>query len=119
MGVFNKLPVVVLPILIGFLVKFYWDISKPLPPPQFDVNQYWGAGDAKNYREDKSIRPFEILYPEKVKNEILMEFVNENSFLIIFDGTFVENFPIFIFHCCKFEFSTFGTFNIKCFSGIF
>jgi len=31
-----------------------------------DLNEYWGRGDARNYKEDKTIKPFKISYSAEV-----------------------------------------------------
>lgn len=66
MGFFGKLQYILLTIFIAFLIKKYFDISKPLPPPKFNINQYWGPGHGANYKEDTSIKPFKISYSERV-----------------------------------------------------
>jgi hypothetical protein len=35
-----------------------------------DLNEYWGRGDAKNYKEDKTIKPFKISYSAEVSTRI-------------------------------------------------
>ena len=31
-----------------------------------DLNEYWGRGDVKNYKEDTTIKPFKISYSAEV-----------------------------------------------------
>jgi len=31
-----------------------------------DLNEYWGRGDVKNYKEDTAIKPFKISYSAEV-----------------------------------------------------
>ncbi|XP_055544373.1 juvenile hormone epoxide hydrolase 1-like isoform X2 [Wyeomyia smithii] len=42
---------------------YYRNLTAPLPlPPLNQLEQYWGPGDAKNYKEDTAIKPFKINY---------------------------------------------------------
>lgn len=34
--------------------------------PLVDLNEYWGRGDSKSYKEDKTIKPFKISYSAEV-----------------------------------------------------
>lgn len=57
-------------IVAGLVYLKYKNISSPLPPPKFDVNAYWGPGKKESYKEDKSVKPFKISYPEETINEL-------------------------------------------------
>lgn len=35
-----------------------------------DVDEFWGRGDAKNYKQDKAIKPFKIAYSADVSCQI-------------------------------------------------
>lgn len=48
----------------------YKNLSTPLPPPKFDVNNYWGPGKKESYKEDKTIKSFKIDFSDKVINEL-------------------------------------------------
>lgn len=45
-----------------------------------DLNEYWGKGSAKAYKEDKTIKPFKISYSPEVSlagadiNEYLLKY---------------------------------------------
>lgn len=38
-----------------------------------DLKEYWGRGDIKNYKEDKTIKPFKISYSAEVGRNILLK----------------------------------------------
>ncbi|XP_058058591.1 juvenile hormone epoxide hydrolase 1-like [Anopheles bellator] len=44
----------------------YCDLTKPLPVPQLNLDEYWGPGEAAKYREDTQIRPFDVSYNASV-----------------------------------------------------
>ena len=52
--------VVLFSILIGIGYHKFDELTRPLPLPSFNFNKYWGPGDAANYKEDKTIKPFQI-----------------------------------------------------------
>lgn len=66
MGFCTKLifALIVVAIALGF--QAYRDFSKPLPKPDLDLNEFWGKGDSKKYKEDKTIKPFKISYSAEV-----------------------------------------------------
>lgn len=66
----TQITLVVFAIAIGVGYMKYKSVTSPLPIPKFDANAYWGPGKKESYKEDKSIKPFKIDYPEKVINEI-------------------------------------------------
>lgn len=35
-----------------------------------DVDEFWGRGDAKNYKQDKAIKPFKIAYSADVSFQL-------------------------------------------------
>jgi juvenile hormone epoxide hydrolase len=54
-------------LVVAFCYQQYRKISKNLPRPDFDLNEYWGKGDVKNYKEKSEILPFKISYSAEVK----------------------------------------------------
>jgi juvenile hormone epoxide hydrolase len=70
MGLFNKLYIVIVTIVVLLAAKFYHDISKPFPVPKVDINQYWGPGNGKGYKVDPAIKPFQISYSQRVRKLI-------------------------------------------------
>lgn len=66
MGVVSNILYSVLALAIAFSYQTYRDLTKPYPIPETDLNEYWGRGDAKNYKEDKTIKPFKISYSAEV-----------------------------------------------------
>lgn len=67
MGLFKKLSVFCVPLAIVLFAKVLWDITKPLAIPDFNVNQYWGDGDGKLYKENVAVKPFKVSYSEHVR----------------------------------------------------
>lgn len=41
-------------------------LSRFLVSTRADLNEFWGRGDGKNYKEDKTIKPFKISYSTEV-----------------------------------------------------
>ncbi|XP_055917183.1 juvenile hormone epoxide hydrolase 2-like [Eupeodes corollae] len=64
MGFLARVLFVVLSLGTAVIYQNYKNISRPIPPPAFDVNAYWGPGPASAYKEDPSIKPFSIKYTE-------------------------------------------------------
>lgn len=54
-------------LLVALLYQQYVKLSKNLPRPDFDLAEYWGKGDKKDYQEDRSIRPFKVSYSSEVR----------------------------------------------------
>lgn len=61
---------ILLAISIAGIAYVYLKLTKSLPAPDLDFNQYWGQGDEANYKEDTSIKPQEIFYEEKTINRL-------------------------------------------------
>ncbi|KAL7031273.1 hypothetical protein ACKWTF_006950 [Chironomus riparius] len=66
MGFLQNILYSALALAIAFSYQTYRDISKPYPIPELDLNEYWGRGDVKNYKEDTTIKPFKISYSAEV-----------------------------------------------------
>lgn len=47
-------------VFIGIGYHKFNELTRPLPLPSFNTNKYWGPGDSTKYKEDKTIKPFEI-----------------------------------------------------------
>lgn len=62
-----KIVIGILCVIVGVGYRIYVKISKNLPKPTFDLKEFWGKGDVKNYKEDDSIKPFTISYSNEVK----------------------------------------------------
>lgn len=58
-------------VLIGYGYLKFDEVTRPLPLPKFDTNKYWGPGDAANYKEDKTIKPFTIKIKPEVSRQML------------------------------------------------
>lgn len=51
-------------ISIAGIAYTYYILTKPLPAPDLDFNEYWGRGDGIQYKVDTAIKPQEIYYEE-------------------------------------------------------
>lgn len=59
-----------LALLIAGIAYGYLKLTKPLPAPDLDYNQYWGQGDEAHYKEDTSIKAQEIFYEDETINTL-------------------------------------------------
>lgn len=67
MGFTGRVLFVATTLLVSMAFKQYRDLTAPLPvPPAEELNQFWGSGDAKQYKEDKTIKPFSVSYSAEV-----------------------------------------------------
>lgn len=57
-------------IIVAGIAYAYIKLTKPLPAPDLDFNQYWGKGDDSQYKEDTSIKPQEIYYDDATINRL-------------------------------------------------
>lgn len=62
-----KIVIGILCVIVAIVYRIYVKLSKNLPKPTFDLKEYWGKGDVKNYNEDNAIKPFTISYSNEVK----------------------------------------------------
>lgn len=68
MGLVNQLIAVA---VVAAFYMYYRHLTVPLPvPPVEQLEQYWGPGHLKNYKEDKTIRPFKINYSAEVIDKL-------------------------------------------------
>lgn len=74
MGFVGRFLFVTLTLLVALLFKVYQDVAAPAAIPAIDYSEYWGPGDAKNYKEDVEVKPFMLGYAdnviEKLKNKL-------------------------------------------------
>jgi juvenile hormone epoxide hydrolase len=68
---FSKILIGILLLIIAFFYQTYQKLSKNLPKPDYDLKQFWGKGDVKNYKEDLTIKPFKVLYGDEVSYDAL------------------------------------------------
>lgn len=66
MGVLRYIFIALIVSVFAYSYQVYRDFTKPLPRPELDLNEYWGRGDRKSYKEDKTIKPFKISYSAEV-----------------------------------------------------
>ena len=62
-------------LIAAYCYQSYQRLSKNLPKPDFDLNEFWGKGDVKEYKEDASIKPFKISFSKEVN-------FNDGKFII-------------------------------------
>ncbi|XP_058818173.1 juvenile hormone epoxide hydrolase 1-like isoform X2 [Topomyia yanbarensis] len=63
MGFTGRVFFVVLLLMVAVGYKQYQNLTVLAPPPTVkELDQYWGPGDGKLYKEDPSIKPFKIAY---------------------------------------------------------
>lgn len=58
----------------------YKKLTKNLPKPTFDLKEFWGKGDVKNYKEESSVKPFKVAYGDEVNINGLSSISKENEF---------------------------------------
>lgn len=63
---FNKILIGILFLVIAFFYQTYQKLSKNLPRPDYDLKQFWGKGNVKNYKEDTAVKPFKVSYSDDV-----------------------------------------------------
>ena len=61
-----KILIGVLCLFVAFAYQTYLKLSKNLPKPSFDLKEYFGKGNAANYKEDPSIKTFKVDYSNEV-----------------------------------------------------
>ncbi|XP_004521978.1 juvenile hormone epoxide hydrolase 1 [Ceratitis capitata] len=69
MGFLVRFLVVTSSLGLAVLIQNYRLLSRSLPAPQLDLNEYWGPGSAENYVEDTAVKPFNI----KVNTELISD----------------------------------------------
>lgn len=63
---FTKILLGFVVLLLAFCYQAYQKLSKNLPRPDYDLKEYWGKGDVKNYKEDTKITKFELNFGNEV-----------------------------------------------------
>lgn len=53
-------------LIAAYCYQSYQKLTKNLPRPEFDLEEFWGKGDVKSYKEDKSIKPFKLSFSDEV-----------------------------------------------------
>lgn len=88
MGMMGRILLVAITLLVAMALKQYRDLIAPLPvPPAEELNQYWGSGDAKQYREDKSIKPFTVSYSAEVIEKLRTKLTDLPTLVKPLEGT--------------------------------
>lgn len=60
MGVMIRIVIAAVCLGAAALFQNYRLMSKPIPAPKLDFNEYWGPGKAENYKENTKVKPFDI-----------------------------------------------------------
>lgn len=66
----RTLTTIFLALTVAAIAYVYIKLTKPLPVPDLDHNQYWGKGEEHPYKEDVSIKPQEIYYDDATINRL-------------------------------------------------
>lgn len=90
MGFFARVLFVGLTLLVAVVYKQYRDATAPLPVPKIDLQQYWGPGDAKQYKEDTTIKPFKVVYPPEVIEKLRSKLNDPPTLVKPLEGTAFE-----------------------------
>ncbi|XP_075168336.1 juvenile hormone epoxide hydrolase 1-like [Haematobia irritans] len=69
MRLMKKTIIVAFGLVIASLVQKYRQLQYPLPPPDIDLNKYWGPGSGDGYKENVAIKAFDIsVQPEVIED---------------------------------------------------
>lgn len=91
MGFVGQVFFVALALVVAVTIKHYRDLTSALPVPPLDsFNQYWGPGDSKLYKEDTSIRPFQISYGPEVIEKLKAKLADEPNLPPTLEGIAFE-----------------------------
>lgn len=66
MGFSSRITIIIITLLFAYGFKAFRDLTKPLDAPKIDLNEYWGPGEKNLYKEDTTIKPFKVTYPNEV-----------------------------------------------------
>jgi len=81
MGIKLKASLVLVGILAAICHNFYKNKLSPTELPNFNYNEYWGPGELNTYKEDQSIKPFKIVFENKVINDLKEQLKRNIEFL--------------------------------------
>ncbi|CAO1411548.1 unnamed protein product [Diamesa hyperborea] len=90
MGAMEKIIFGAITLAIAFGFQAYRDMSKSMEKPDLDVNEYWGPGDVKGYKEDKTIRAFKVDYTDEVISRLKSKLNDVEPFTKPLEGTAFE-----------------------------
>jgi len=60
MGLLVRVFVVLVSLGVAVVIQNYRSLSRPIPLPALDFNEYWGPGSSANYKENIAVKPFDI-----------------------------------------------------------
>ncbi|XP_065092833.1 juvenile hormone epoxide hydrolase 1-like [Ochlerotatus camptorhynchus] len=90
MGFLGRLLFVGFSLLLAIGYKQYRDATSSLPVPALNLNQYWGPGDAKQYKQDTTIKPFKVAYPPEVIEKLRSKLNDAPTLVKPLEGTAFE-----------------------------
>ena len=70
MGSLVRILLAVFSLGLAVLYKNYGDMKTLISAPKFDFNEYWGPGNAANYKEDTAVRTFDIAVKPQLIEEL-------------------------------------------------
>lgn len=70
MGLAGKICIAIVAVTAAILIQTGQDITKPLPLPKLDPNEYWGPHALADYKEDTTIRRLNISYSSTTINKL-------------------------------------------------
>lgn len=72
MGVMVRVLIAGLCLGLAALYQNYRLLKQPIPAPKLDEKQYWGPGSGADYKEDVSIKPFDIAAKPEVSLRVVL-----------------------------------------------
>lgn len=90
MGFVGRLLLVSFIVLLPIIYKQYHDATSPLPVPELNLNQYWGPGDSKTYKENTAIKPFKVSYSAEVIEKLRSKLNDGPTLVQPLEGTAFE-----------------------------
>ncbi|XP_075165401.1 juvenile hormone epoxide hydrolase 1-like [Haematobia irritans] len=71
---FMKITIIVaLGLVLACLVQKYRQLQYPLPPPDIDLNKYWGPGSGVGYKENVTITAFDISAQPEIIEDLKLQ----------------------------------------------
>ncbi|XP_052865137.1 juvenile hormone epoxide hydrolase 2-like isoform X1 [Anopheles cruzii] len=90
MGFLGRALLIIGTLVVAVSFKQFRDLTAPQPIPELNLKQYWGPGDAKQYREDASIKPFKVSYGTEVIEKLRTKLSDVPALTPPLEGTAFE-----------------------------
>ncbi|XP_053696692.1 juvenile hormone epoxide hydrolase 1-like [Sabethes cyaneus] len=81
------LKLIIMVAVVGAAVMYYLNGTAPHVVSLDQLEQYWGPGDGKNYKEDTTIKPFKINYSNEVIDKLRAKLNDVPKFSKPLEGT--------------------------------